>query len=428
MSPRFHLRPLSVQPDTRLVELAAEGDERAFETLVKRHRRSLAAYCRRIGLPEHRAEDVVQQSLTRAWVALSGGAEVREPRAWLYRIVHNTTMNAIRAERRHLHEPIEVAATAEALPGAGEIDAGLRARDALGHVAALPEQQRDALLLTAIEGRSHDEAANVMGLSDGAVRGLLYRARTNLRRAAAAFGPQGLLGWIGRGAGDGALAGRTAELSAGGAAAGAAGLLGKGAIATGVAALLAAGGTIVHLEGGSARGHRHVAAVSRAASAARGSTTARASAVADAQLPSGSAKPVVNRAVRRSSAGAAAPLQGGNGRRGSGSPYTGETNHGSHRRSSSEGARETRGEEPSEFTGASVVSSGPGGDGSTVYGGATQSSGDTPSESPLSYEKSSHMSDDPPSAKDEEGPEREEPASGGETTTPTEETQKRSDG
>src|SRR6185312_7646241 len=362
MSPRFHLRPLSVQPDTRLVELAADGDERAFETLVKRHRRALAAYCRRIGLPEHRAEDVVQQSLTRAWVALSGGAEVREPRAWLYRIVHNTTMNAIRAERRHLHEPIEAAATAEAQPGAGEIDVGLRARDALGHVAALPEQQRDALLLTAIEGRSHDEAANVMGLSDGAVRGLLYRARTNLRRAAAAFGPQGLLGWIGRGGGDGALAGRTAEVSAGGAAAGAAGLLGKGAIATGVAALLAAGGTIVHLEGGPSRGHRHVAAVSRrSASDKRGSTTARTSAVADAQLPAGSAKLVVNRAVRRSSAGVTAPLRGGSGRHGSGNTYTGEANRGSHRRSSSGGGRETTGEEAPEYSGASVATSGPGG-------------------------------------------------------------------
>jgi hypothetical protein len=131
----------------------------------------------------------------------------------------------------------------------GEIDGALHARDALGYVAALPEMQRDAIVLTAIEGRSHEEAASALGVSDGAVRGLLYRARTTLRSAAAALSPQGLLGLLARGSGDGSgLAEHTAELSAGGAAAGTAGMLTKGFLATAVAGLLAAGGTIAHLQ------------------------------------------------------------------------------------------------------------------------------------------------------------------------------------
>jgi RNA polymerase sigma factor (sigma-70 family) len=269
MSPRFTIRPLSAQPDARLVSLASEGDERAFETLVRRHRRALARYCRHLGLSEHRADDVLQQALTSAWLALDRGAVVHEPRAWLYRIVRNTALNAFRGARRHTHESIDAVAPSQALCAAGEIDIRLRARDTLGHVASLPTMQRDAIVMTAIEGRSHEEAAGLLGVSDGAVRGLLYRARTTLRSAAAALSPQGLLGLLTRG-GDG-VAERTAELSAGGAAAGAAGVLGKGFLATTVAGLLAAGGTIVHLDGqGSSHSHAtrrgrsvHVAALPR---------------------------------------------------------------------------------------------------------------------------------------------------------------------
>jgi len=61
-----------------LVETDFADAQRAFELLVRRHRRGLARYCRRMGLPEHRVEDVLQQGLTRAWLALDRGVEVRE--------------------------------------------------------------------------------------------------------------------------------------------------------------------------------------------------------------------------------------------------------------------------------------------------------------------------------------------------------------
>jgi RNA polymerase sigma-70 factor (ECF subfamily) len=257
MSPRFSIRPLSAQADARLAELARAGDERAFEVLVRRHRRALSAYCRGIGLPEHRVEDVLQQSLTKAWLALARGAEVREPRAWLYRIVHNTAINTIRAERRDACESIEAVPMAEMPHAAGEIDVGLHARDALGHVAALPEQQRQAITLTALQGHSHEHTAGLLGVSDTAVRGLIYRARTTLRRAAAALSPQGLLGLLARTSSESGAAERTAEVSAAGGAAAGAGILGKGLVAGAVAGLLAAGGTVVGLQGHAMRSHAH---------------------------------------------------------------------------------------------------------------------------------------------------------------------------
>ncbi len=227
MSPRFTIRPLSAQADARLAELARAGDERAFEVLVRRHRRALNVYCRGIGVQEHRVEDVLQQSLTKAWLALARGGEVREPRAWLYRIVHNTAINMIRDERRDPSESIEAVPVGELPHASGEIDMGLHARDALGHVAALPEQQRDAITLTALQGHSHEDTAGMLGVSDTAVRGLIYRARTTLRRAAAALSPQGLLGLLARTSSESGAAERAAEVSAAGGAAAGAGILGK---------------------------------------------------------------------------------------------------------------------------------------------------------------------------------------------------------
>ena len=246
VSPRVSARLLATQSDRRLLELVRKGYERAFEAIVLRYRRPLLAYCRRLGLSEARAEDVLQQALLKAWVALQGGAEVRELRPWLYRIVHNTAVNALRApeERLRAAEPpaLELAAAEP------EIEHRLAAQAALTDVAALPPMQREALLMSAVDGRSHEEVASALGVSQGAVRGLLYRARSALRDAAAAIVPPPLVAWALGGASRMApTATRLAELSgpAGGDMGGA--VLKCAAVC--VTAALAAGAVIVPLHG-----------------------------------------------------------------------------------------------------------------------------------------------------------------------------------
>ena len=93
--PSPSLTLLRTQSDDRLVALAGAGHERAFEAIVERYRRPLLRAARRV-LPESRAEDALQHALIAAWSALQRGDEVRELRAWLYRIVHNTALNALR--------------------------------------------------------------------------------------------------------------------------------------------------------------------------------------------------------------------------------------------------------------------------------------------------------------------------------------------
>ena len=189
------LRPLSALSDERLVELTRAGSERAFETLASRYRRQLLIYAERMLGAENRAEDALQQAFLQAWVALRGGADVAEARPWLYRIVHNCAVSIVRRPR---HDCVELSDELDAAATDSSPEPRLMLGEIFDHLAVMPEPQRDAIVMTAIAGRSHEEAAAALGLTDGAVRGLVYRARSALRRAAAAVFPVGLWNWIGR--------------------------------------------------------------------------------------------------------------------------------------------------------------------------------------------------------------------------------------
>jgi RNA polymerase sigma factor (sigma-70 family) len=264
MSPRISIRLLASQSDQRLAALAAEGHERAFETLVHRYRRALLRYCRRMRLGDARAEDVLQQAFLQAWMAFARGTEVRDVRSWLYRIVHNAAVNAMRGNADGHSELTETVQASAALGGESNLQRKMAVRDALTDVAALPQMQQQAIFLTAVDGQTHDEVADVLGISEGALRGLLYRARTTLRSAAAAVMPPPLLAWATGGPGAaGPTAERIAELSAGGGAAGIGGLLIKGAVVAVTAGAVATGATVVNSHGQVARPAAHRASPAR---------------------------------------------------------------------------------------------------------------------------------------------------------------------
>jgi RNA polymerase sigma factor (sigma-70 family) len=248
MSPGISTRLLATQSDERLLALVRDGHERAFEALVNRYRRPLLNYCRRLPLPEARAEDVLQQALLKTWIALRGGAEVRDIKAWLYRVVHNTAVNAVR-DSAHDRERF-VDPTLRAGAGQADLERGLALREALAEVAALPRLQREVIVRTAVGGDSHEQVASDLGITDGAVRGLLYRARATLRTATTALTPVSWLTWLTGRAEQGAPASeRLGELAAGGGSAGLGGLLLKGGIAAVTAGTLLTGAAVVHLQG-----------------------------------------------------------------------------------------------------------------------------------------------------------------------------------
>jgi len=237
MSPSVSARLLLTQSDARLVAFARAGHERAFEALVRRYRGPLLGYCRRLLLSQERAEDALQHALMQAWLALRAGTEVQNAKAWLYRIVHNSALNALRVSG------YDYCTLSESLTGAGapqeDLDRRIAVREALAGLAALPQMQREALLRTAVEGSSHRETARELGLSEPALRGLVYRARAALRASAGAIVPAPLLSWA-LNSGAGAPAGASlADMGVGTGSAGVAGLLMKGGAMAVTAGVLA---------------------------------------------------------------------------------------------------------------------------------------------------------------------------------------------
>jgi RNA polymerase sigma factor (sigma-70 family) len=226
---------LRTQSDERLVALAREGHERAFEAIVKRYRRPLLAACRRM-VPEARAEDVLQQALVSAWRALRRGDQVHDLRPWLFRIARNAAVSHLRKaggpDAPELLDTLVAAASPQEEAERREV-----VQETLEAVAGLPERQRQALLRIAVQGRSQDEVAEELGVSRIAVRQLVHRARTTVRSAASAAVPFPVVAWLAS-AGTGAepMSLRIAQLVAGAGGAGAGATLLKAGAVAGVAA------------------------------------------------------------------------------------------------------------------------------------------------------------------------------------------------
>jgi RNA polymerase sigma-70 factor (ECF subfamily) len=160
----------------------ASGDEGAFRFIVEQTSDSLIRLGARMLSSVEGAEDVVQEGYVRAYRALVDGKfDGRSSvRTWLYRIVTNLAIDELRRsprrEKRVTDVELERATTdrgsAEARVALLEIEELLR---------ELPPDQRAALTLSALEGLTNAEIAQVMSCSEGAVEQRLVRARVTLR-------------------------------------------------------------------------------------------------------------------------------------------------------------------------------------------------------------------------------------------------------
>jgi RNA polymerase sigma factor (sigma-70 family) len=232
VAPRLTDVFLRSQSDERLVSLAQAGHERAFAVIVERYRGELQAFARRHNA-DGRAEDIVQQAFLGAFAALRSGAEIRHLRGWLYRIVRN---EAIKTGTPTTDVPLDdVAVCGEPLEDV--VQRRAVALSALSELSDLPTRQRQALVATALGGTSRADIARTMGLSEGAVRQLIHRARNTVRTAVTGLTPYPLAQFF---AGSGSGAASDAPLAAGAASAGGVAakfgaVLAAGVVATGIA-------------------------------------------------------------------------------------------------------------------------------------------------------------------------------------------------
>jgi RNA polymerase sigma-70 factor (ECF subfamily) len=149
----------------------------------------LRRYARVLTGDANRADDLVQDTLARAWEKRSLWQAGSDLRAWLFTIMHNVHVNqyAIR-KRRQTETSLD---SDEGMSGGWQIAVRATQSDrvelaeVLAHVARLPVEQREVLILAAVEELRYEEIARVQGVPIGTVMSRLNRAREKLRRMSA---------------------------------------------------------------------------------------------------------------------------------------------------------------------------------------------------------------------------------------------------
>src|SRR5438034_1644739 len=193
--------------EAALLASAKGGDRRAFQQLTEPHRRELLVHCYRMLGSFHDAEDLVQETLLRAWRGLKSFDGRASTRYWLYRIATNACLNALatRASASRVLPETESPATeqmpdrepasdiawlepypdsaleqiADEAPGP-DVRYEMREAVQLAFIAAiqlLPPRQRAALLLRDVLGWSAADVARLLDASVASVNGALQRAR-----------------------------------------------------------------------------------------------------------------------------------------------------------------------------------------------------------------------------------------------------------
>ena len=186
IAPRLGVAPprsLRRRSDERLVRIARDGDERAFELLFERHGQALLRYCRSLLRAAEEAEDVRQEVFVLAISALRRGAEPRSFRPWLYRIAHNECVSHLRTRRPVLVSDNGVLAGPAVEPPDVHRE---ELRQLLDDIRRLPEIQRGALLLREMDGFSYEQVGEVLGVPQSTVRASIFRARRTLQGLAEA--------------------------------------------------------------------------------------------------------------------------------------------------------------------------------------------------------------------------------------------------
>ncbi|MFO0595681.1 MAG: sigma-70 family RNA polymerase sigma factor [Myxococcaceae bacterium] len=189
---------------------ARAGNQKAFETLVAPYRRELRAHCYRMSGSTHDAEDLLQDSLVKAWKGLSGFEGRSSLRGWLYRVATSACLNALEQRKnRVLPDVLHGASTPgtamqpqpevpwlEPIPDewiepeehSPEARYSRRQSVSLAFLTALqtlPPRQRAVLLLRDVLGWQASECAELLDLSVAAVNSALQRARSTLEESKA---------------------------------------------------------------------------------------------------------------------------------------------------------------------------------------------------------------------------------------------------
>ena len=177
------LADLAGLDDVGLVAASLGGRREAFDAIVERHRRSVYQVCYRFVNNHEDASDLAQEAFIRAWKGLKNFKGQSLLSTWLYRIAVNVCLNRVSVKKVDI-EPLE---SDRFVDHAAEDPRGnlLREERAVAvrrAIAELPEKQRATLILRTYHDLSHQQIADILGSSVGAVKANFFHALANLKK------------------------------------------------------------------------------------------------------------------------------------------------------------------------------------------------------------------------------------------------------
>ena len=168
------------------VARAAAGDRSAFERVYRDHVNRVFSLCARMVSDRARAEELTQDVFVRAWEKLHLFRGESSFGTWLHRLTVNVVLNARKVEgrQRSRYEENDDDAGMDSLPGV--VGMPLAPGDLLDleeAITKLPPGARRVFVLHDVEGYKHEEIAEMLGVTSGATKAQLHRARLLLREA-----------------------------------------------------------------------------------------------------------------------------------------------------------------------------------------------------------------------------------------------------
>lgn len=188
-------RPRPQPRESELIARAQQGEVAAFEQLAQAHANRLFAIALRLVGNHAEAEDVLQETLLRAWRGIGRFHGYSEVFTWLYRIAVNEANRSLEKGTRRpattqiADEQLQLSSPPSDGPAPQAEHRELRAALELA-LRALPPPHRAAIVLRDIEGLSTREAANIVGVGEAAFKSRLHQARLKVR---AALGDEALI-------------------------------------------------------------------------------------------------------------------------------------------------------------------------------------------------------------------------------------------
>ena len=173
--------------DELLLHRAQHGDPDAFEQLIGPLEQLIWRICWHYTGNRESAEDCGQETMIRIWRSLDSYRGDCALESWVYRIAANCCMDYLRKKKRDKSVSMEPMREqgfdpADPSPGTEEqvvaADEQKRLREA---ITQLPEDQREALIMTQLEKVSYEEAAKLLGVSEGTIKSRVNRAKARLK-------------------------------------------------------------------------------------------------------------------------------------------------------------------------------------------------------------------------------------------------------